>query len=368
MRTRLLLVLLPAALLLLAVPGAWAGEAEVPFIGINPGEVTSDIAPDYGVRAGEGVLVLGVVPGTPAEEAGFRQNDVITRLNDTIITGPAELRVQLKKHKPGETVNFTYLRGGQTKTVAVKLAHEREGKMMFGDRDIKRKLVMEGAPWDWKFQEGGREGGKKKVAYAGIVTQSLSEGLALYFKVKKGALISEVVSDSPAEKAGLKAGDVIVKIGGEEIEDEDDVGEAVREHDPGDAVDFVIQRDGREMTVKVTLGETSRWGSLGPDMIPPDPDNPMMRVRLPQEEKLDRLAKELDQIEIEISAPSAPVPPNAPRAVKISHGPGTDTYWQESFDRLRDRLSETFDQLRRQMETLKVQLRDLAQRLHLANA
>jgi hypothetical protein len=100
-------------------------------------------------------------------------------------------------------------------------------------------------------------------------------------------------------------------------------------------------------------------------MIPSDPDNPMMRVRLPQEEKLERLSKELEQLQIEICVPQAPAAPHAPRAVKISSG---SDHWQESFDRLRDRLSETFDQLRRQMEALKVQLRDLAQRLHLATA
>ena len=364
MRTGLHSVLLLTALLLFAVPGAWAGEAKVPFIGIYPGEVTSDIASDYGVRAGEGILVEGVVPGTPAEEAGFRENDVITRVNDAVITGPAELRVQLKKYKPGDSVNVTYLRGGQTKTVALKLGRERGGNVMFGDRDFKRKLVMEGAPWEWKLEQGG----KKKVAYAGIVTQSLSEGLASYFKVKKGALISEVISDSPADKAGLKAGDVIVKIGGEEIEDEDDVGEAIHEHDPGDAVDFVIYRDGSEMTVKVTLGETTRWGSLGPDMIECDPDNQTVRVRLPQEEELDKLAKELEKLELEICVPQAPAAPHAPRAVMISSGSSGGDYWQESFDRLRDRLNETFDQLRCQVEVLKVQFHDLALRLHLATA
>jgi C-terminal processing protease CtpA/Prc len=308
--------------------------------------------------------VEGVVPGTPAEEAGFRGNDIITRLDDAIITGPAELRVQLKKHKTGDTVNLTYLRGGQTKTVAVKLGHQTEGKMMFGDRDVKRKLIMEGPPWDWKFQEGG----KKKVAYAGIVTQSLSEGLAAYFKVKKGALISEVVSDSPAEKAGLKAGDVIVKIGEDEIEDEDDVGEAVREHDPGDALDFVIQREGREMTFKVTLGETTRWGSLVPGMAPeaPEPpDAPMTRIYLPQEEELEQLSKKLEKLQIEICVPQPPSAPHAPRAVRISNG---GDHWQESFDNLRDRLGDTFDRLRRQLETLKAELHDLAQRLHLATA
>jgi membrane-associated protease RseP (regulator of RpoE activity) len=354
MRTALFPALLMTALLLSAVPAAWADEDEAPFLGIYPGEVTSDIAADYGVKAGEGILVQDVVPGTPADKAGFRENDVITRVNDAVITGPAELRTQLKKHKPGDTVNITYLRGGQTKTVAVKLGRQGEGPEMSGERDLGRKLFMQGYPWQWRTERGG-----KKVAFAGVVTQSLSEGLAKYFKVEKGALISEVDSDSPAEKAGLKAGDVIVKIGSEDIEDEGDVAEAIRAKQPGDTVDFVIYRDGQKMTIKVTLGETSRWGSLEPGMIQISPGHDL-RMYLPRQEDLDKLAKQLDKLEIQVRAPQVP----SHSAVTIS----TSDYWQQSFDRLRDSLEQTFQRLRAQIDVLRMQLHDLAQRLHLATA
>lgn len=365
-------VLLISVLLIFAAPSAWADEDETPFIGISPGELTSDVAVDYGVKAGEGILVESVVPETPAAEAGFRTNDVITRVNDAVITGPAELRTQLKKYKPGDTVNITYFRGGIQKVVAVKLAERDDEDNAFGERKIKifgdkGRLKMDGPPWDWKWDE---KSAKKKVAFAGVVTQSLSDGLAQYFKVEKGALISEVVEDSPAQKAGLRAGDVIVKIGGEKIEDESDVAEAIHENKPGDAVDFTIYRDGQEMTIKVTLGETTRWGSLLDDQIKCEIKDGIVRVHVPEEKELEKLSKELEQLEYQIGVPAVPAVPAVPsvpkiHAVTISN---SSDRWQESFERLRVRLNDTFDRLRGQIELLRTELHDLALQLHLATA
>lgn len=361
-----------AAMLIFAVSSLWAGEDETPFLGITPGELTSDIASDYGVKAGEGILIESVVPETAADKAGFRTNDVITKVNGALITGPAELRTQLKKYKPDETVNITFFRGGIEKVVAVKLGkQECEAGMydkkirIYGD---KGELNMEGPPWEWKWE--GKTGKKKVVAFAGVVTQALSEGLAEYFKVKEGALISEVVDDSPAEKAGLKAGDIITKIGDETIEDEGDVADAIHEFKPGDAVNFVIYRDGKEMTIKVTLGETTRFGSLLEKDIRCEIEDGMVRIHVPEEAELEKLAKELDQLELQINPPAVPAVPAIPAIpshsiVTISHNYDR---WHASFANLRNRLNETFLRLREQIELLKTEFHDLALRLRLMTA
>ena len=373
MRTVSKAVLFLSAVLVFAVSSVWAEKGEAPFLGINPGELTSDIAADYGVKAGEGILIEDVISETPAEEAGFRANDVITKVNGVIITGPEELRTQLKKYKPGETVNITYFRGGIEKVVAVKLAKNEECvEDFFGGKKIKihgdkGRLKMDGPPWVWKWEKNVKE---KKVAFAGVVTQSLSEGLAEYFKVKECALISEVVKDSPAEKAGLRAGDVIVKIGDEKIEDEGDVGDAIRDHEIGDAVDFVVYRDGKEMTIKVKLGETTRFGSMLNKDIQCEIEDGIVRVHIPEEAELERLSKELERLELEINPPVVPAVPSVPHvptvhAVTISH---SYDRWQESFDNLRDRLNDTFKRLRQQIEVLKTQFHDLALQLRLTTA
>ena len=265
MITRLLsLLTLLGTLILSAIGVAFGADVEKhAFLGVMPGEVTSEIATEYGVHAGEGVLVEGISSDSPAEKIGLRENDIITSVNGGSITGPEEFRGKIAKMNPGDKVELTYVRGGKQKTVSVELSAREENSFGFlspkmmnipqppraprPPREEMRKEVRE--------RHEAHAPKAERVAFAGIVAQNLSEGLAKYFKVEKGALVSEVVEDSPADKAGLKAGDIITRIGKEDIEDEGDVREAIHDLKPGDKVDFVIMRDGNQQTISVTLGE-----------------------------------------------------------------------------------------------------------------
>jgi C-terminal processing protease CtpA/Prc len=245
-----------AAIAMVATASESEGKA---FLGIVPGEVTSDLASEYGVvgGGGNGVIVEGVSSDTPAEKAGLRENDIILKLNNNSITGPREFRNLLAKLKPNDSVELVYLRAGKTKTVNVKLGEREEHTFNIPGLG-KHDIHVEGDPWTWSESKSDKE--TRKVAFAGIVTQGLSDGLAAYFKVEKGALISEVVKGSPAEKSGLRAGDVVTKIGDDAIEDEDDVRSAIHDRKPGDGTEFTIKRDGQEMKITVTLGEQADAG------------------------------------------------------------------------------------------------------------
>jgi hypothetical protein len=89
----------------------------------------------------------------------------------------------------------------------------------------------------------------------GVQVQELNEDLAPYFKVepKSGVLILEVREDSPAEKAGLKAGDVITKVDKETVADPQELIEAMKDYEEGEAVTIEYVRQGKTATVKVEL-------------------------------------------------------------------------------------------------------------------
>jgi serine protease Do len=97
-------------------------------------------------------------------------------------------------------------------------------------------------------------GGPRKL---GIEYTEIGEQLASYFKLagKTGVLVSSVDPDGPAGKAGVKAGDVILKLGAEAIEDGKDLREAVGEAEGGKEVTVTVQRDGRSLDLKVTLAK-----------------------------------------------------------------------------------------------------------------
>ncbi len=94
------------------------------------------------------------------------------------------------------------------------------------------------------------KGQRIRRAYLGVSTADTASG--------SGATIAAVVQGGPADDAGLRAGDRIVRIGGEAVSDSDDVASAVAARKPGDVVDVVVQRSGEQRTLKVTLGTQPR--------------------------------------------------------------------------------------------------------------
>jgi serine protease Do len=96
--------------------------------------------------------------------------------------------------------------------------------------------------------------------WLGVTVQPLTAALVDSYKipVKEGSIIADVEPNSPADKYGLKRGDVIVSIGGKEVKNSQDVVFSVRNKMAGDKVDFGIYRDGKKRNVQVVLGEIDR--------------------------------------------------------------------------------------------------------------
>jgi serine protease Do len=92
----------------------------------------------------------------------------------------------------------------------------------------------------------------------GLSYDELGEQLARYFKVDGGVLVTSVDESGPAGKAGLKAGDVIVRFDGKAVKDGGDLREALDGVEEGKAAAVGIQRDGRPMELTVTVGGSDR--------------------------------------------------------------------------------------------------------------
>jgi serine protease DegQ len=98
------------------------GRAQHAFMGIQPGELTPEIAQELGVSQTEGVAVLDVVDGGPASKAGLRPGDVITAVGGKQVASVEDFLAVLRPHKPGDTVTVTFLRGDASQSTDVTLA------------------------------------------------------------------------------------------------------------------------------------------------------------------------------------------------------------------------------------------------------
>ena len=186
-----------------------------------------------------------------------------------------------------------------------------DGNGFDDDHDFKRMM-------HWRGNENG--GG-----YLGVQIQGLEGQLAGYFGAKDGGvLVTEVIENSPAEKAGLKAGDVIISVAGEDVEDSGELVEEIRGHTPETKVELKVLRKNRSRKIKVTLGEAphSMDMDFGPgnnriffgdshgfddedvdvffNMDHENPHKIMKKFRFHDEDDIDELEDEMDKIREEM--------------------------------------------------------------------
>lgn len=186
-----------------------------------------------------GAYVIDVVKDGPADMAGMKDGDIIIAVDKDAVVGPGHLRDLLGLRSPGEKANVTVWRKGKKETLSVVLG-ERTSPRIIDPGDIAKTIVISGEPKAW----------------LGIATQELSEQLGGHFGAKSGVLVSEVIEDSPAAKAGIAAGDVIVKVGEESVSQPFELTKAMGDREPGQKITLVLIREGKELTREVELAET----------------------------------------------------------------------------------------------------------------
>jgi S1-C subfamily serine protease len=102
------------------------GVAQHPFLGVNVTNLTPNIARGLGTSARQGVVVVGVVRGGPADQAGVQRGDVIVRLDGRQVTDYADLLGELRSIRPGSRTSITVNRGGSEKTLTVTIGSRAE--------------------------------------------------------------------------------------------------------------------------------------------------------------------------------------------------------------------------------------------------
>jgi len=255
-------ILLVLATLSLAVDGKSEKEIIIKSRGVKLGVVVRNVDKDTRKELGitGGAEILEVVDDSPADEIGLKEGDIIIEFDGKPVESAADLRDYVDDLESEKTVDLVVLRDGKKKkfTTTIKSSEKQkvvrivvdDGKL---EIETNQPFIFPGMAFK-KFREM-MPSPVTKGAYLGVYVEELSDQLKQYFEVDHGVLIKEVEEDSPAEKAGLKAGDVILRIGDKEIEDYQDLIRTVNYYDPGDKVKIEISRKGKKITKTVELGK-----------------------------------------------------------------------------------------------------------------
>jgi membrane-associated protease RseP (regulator of RpoE activity) len=240
------------------------GDDDTGWLGVAADEVTADRAKDARLSSERGVYVASVEAGSPAEKAGLKKGDVIVSYGGENVEGTRQFRRLVLETPPGRTISLAVWRDGASHQLSVRVGQrDKEESFAFPDmhgdhgplpRDFKFHFDM---PSVWDF-------GAPRL---GISAQDLNGQLGAYFGAPdgKGVLITEVLPDTAAEEAGLKAGDVITRVGGKAIDSTADLRENLRSKSASGEITVSILRRGSAMTVRVKLPKPA--APEGPEII-----------------------------------------------------------------------------------------------------
>jgi len=239
------------------------------WLGISIREMTPSMRSEYQLRDRFGLLITDVLPGSPADDAGLREDDVILKYDGKQVERADDFSETVLKTEPQTKVRMTIMRDGEKKEIEVEIGRKRSrtGSGFFG----------------WSGDDHHSMFFMNRVQL-GVRIQALNADLASYFGVEEdsGVLVLEVMKDSPAKQAGLKAGDVITKIEDEDISAPEDVFAILEDYDEGDKIKVEYIRHKNRATAEVELQEGSGYHfrfDEGFAPVPPIPKPPKIKIR-----------------------------------------------------------------------------------------
>lgn len=296
------LFLLLATLLCTSYPAVAddSNDGKSGYLGVILQDLGPGMAKALQLDDDSGVLVGEVTDDSPADEAGLEDGDVILVFDGKRIEDSRTLSRAVRKSAPGDEVKVVVLREGKKKTIEVKLGEREDDVIVRSSKEMKDLHSPEALEklrefkWrhpgdgDFPFLDADR-------GFLGVHLDDLSGQLGEYFGVEDGAgaLVTGVVEDSPAERAGIRAGDVIVKIDGEPVDSTRTLHKVMAGTESEQEIEVEVVRKGDGKSFDVTLDETSdRMFSRKIELIGDD-RQPGVRAL---EKEIENLKRELQEI------------------------------------------------------------------------
>lgn len=206
------------------------------FIGVQAQQVSDTMAKAMHLSSKSGALIAGVQSDAPASQAGIEPGDVITAVNGVSVKNPRDLALDVAGVQPGDEAKLDVMHNGEAKTITLKVAQ---------------------LPNEQVASTGGTQESQGRIGLAlAPLSPELSDQLNVP-KDTKGVVVREVQPGSPAEQAGLQAGDVIVGVGGKHVGSPSQAADAIRGASKDHAVALRIIRNGQPVFVGVNLDQSS---------------------------------------------------------------------------------------------------------------
>lgn len=267
--------LLPLLLTLSHASQRWTVDSAAPFgipsedsgtssyLGVDIMDITTDRLGALKLKEEQGVEVTMVDQDAPAGKAGIKEHDVILTMNGTAIESKTQLQRMIHETPAGRVVALGLSRDGQPMTIKVQLG-DRHGEFPHVAKGKDYEFNMPPMPNipDFDIPEINVVV-VRSSARSGLMVENLTPQLGEFFGAKSGngVLVRSVEKGSRADKAGLRAGDVITRVGDQPVHDTSDFTHALRSHSAG-SVGVAVIRDKKEQNLTLILPDRKNSGEL----------------------------------------------------------------------------------------------------------
>lgn len=310
------------ALLLLAAEKTVSENVKHGFLGVSVQRLDDDEREKIGVS--HGVQVMDVEKESAAAKADIREGDVIQAVNGEKVRDPQALAEIVRELAAGSTVKIGIWRGGKALEV----------KAVLGQLGPRRNFIWHGGPLTKIV---------RSRAFLGVNLLEPDADLAAYFAVPagQGVLITAVEKGTPAEKAEMKSGDVIVQIAGKAVKGSDDIHEALGALKEGDSLDITVVRHGKRETLKAKPDFSRherilRFFGGGRDIAIDHLELPEMDIEIP---------------DFDVEAPEPAVPPDAQEI---------ESHVQQALDHAQEKLDHAHEKLDQAKITIEKRLKHIS--------
>ena len=261
------------------------------YLGIDIADIDAEKTQALRLKDAHGAVITLIDHDAPAGQAGLKVNDVVLQFNGVTVENAEQFRRMLKEIPPGRKVNLEFSRDGNAQALTVELA---DRKLM--EKDVWSKIGTSGPGQQMGFVSGSTQpsgfhipsfGSSLKV---GALVEPLTTQMAAHLGVDSGLMVKEVTHKSDAETAGLRAFDVILKVGSDTIATSADWDRALRANQ-GKPVQVIILRDKKQETL--TLQVNSKHRDKGELEMPLTPDQQKELAQL--ENNLSKLNSDIAQ-------------------------------------------------------------------------
>lgn len=216
----------------------------VPFLGV----VTE--------KAEKGAKIEEITEGSGAEKAGLKEGDVITKIDDAVITSAEDVTKAIRKHKPEDKITITYERDGKTDKTTATLGKRKTTAFNFESPRFEMPDI-EAMP-DFKFNWDG-PGQNRSFSYSGRPRLGIK---AQDTEDSKGAKVLDVDEESAAEKAGIKEDDIITEFDGKKVNSAEELAAAAREAKDKNLIKITFLRNGKSQTAEVKIPKKLKTANL----------------------------------------------------------------------------------------------------------